>query len=207
MDHSASGWASGRAVWKTGKAAQAFSISAFSARTAQRIAFRSGSRAADEPIIASLQRHRWMQRVGRLRLPPAEGARYTAEMPSTSKTEPHPFDVEVGKRVAFRRRDLGMSQTELGSGLGLTFQQVQKYERGANRISASKLFQMSRILGVSCAWLMGEAGAPAGSDLDGEVDAAAQKLLVAWRRLDTRSQQAVLHLVRGLGPLERPSED
>ena len=100
-----------------------------------------------------------------------------------------------------------MSQTELGAGLGLTFQQVQKYERGVNRISASKLFEMSGILQVSCAWLMGEDGAPKGSDLPAAMDPDAQKLLAAWRRLEPRSQQAVLQLARGLGPTGRPSTE
>ena len=61
---------------------------------------------------------------------------------------PHPVDIHVGSRVRLRRRLLGMSQTDLGKALGLTFQQVQKYERGANRISASRLYQLSQILGV-----------------------------------------------------------
>lgn len=100
-----------------------------------------------------------------------------------------------------------MSQTELGAGLGLTFQQIQKYERGANRISASKLFEMSRILRISCAWLMGEDGAPQGLELPGPMDANAQKLLVAWRRLDAKSQQAIIQLARGLAPTGHPSVD
>ena len=61
---------------------------------------------------------------------------------------PDPIDVHVGGRVRLRRRLLGMSQTNLGNALGLTFQQVQKYERGANRISASRLYQLGRILDV-----------------------------------------------------------
>jgi transcriptional regulator with XRE-family HTH domain len=61
---------------------------------------------------------------------------------------PDPVDVLVGSRVRLRRNMLGLSQEKLGEALGLTFQQVQKYERGANRISASRLFQLSRILDV-----------------------------------------------------------
>lgn len=120
-------------------------------------------------------------------------------MTRTPQAAPHPFDIEVGKRVSFRRRELGMSQTDLGTGLGLTFQQVQKYERGANRISASKLHEMSKILDVSCAWLMGEAGAPTGAELPDAVDAKAQKMLKAWRRLDPGAQDALLDLARRLG--------
>src|ERR687886_1196704 len=61
---------------------------------------------------------------------------------------PHPADVHVGARVRLRRTLLGMSQEKLGKALGLTFQQVQKYERGANRIGASRLNELSRILDV-----------------------------------------------------------
>src|ERR687886_2352058 len=61
---------------------------------------------------------------------------------------PHPTDVHVGARVRLRRTLLGMSQEKLGEALGLTFQQVQKYERGANRIGASRLFDLSRVLDV-----------------------------------------------------------
>ncbi len=61
---------------------------------------------------------------------------------------PHPIDIHVGARVRARRRLLGITQEKLGEALGLTFQQVQKYERGSNRISASRLFELSRILAV-----------------------------------------------------------
>lgn len=61
---------------------------------------------------------------------------------------PNPIDVHVGQRVRLRRRMLGMSQERLAAQLGLTFQQVQKYERGTNRISASKLFEIGRTLNV-----------------------------------------------------------
>ena len=61
---------------------------------------------------------------------------------------PSPIDVHVGARVRLRRTLLGMSQEKLGDALGLTFQQVQKYERGVNRIGASRLFDLSRVLDV-----------------------------------------------------------
>jgi transcriptional regulator with XRE-family HTH domain len=65
---------------------------------------------------------------------------------------PNPIDVHVGSRVRFRRLELGMSQGNLGSALGLTFQQVQKYERGTNRLGASRLQHVSRILKVPIAY-------------------------------------------------------
>ena len=61
---------------------------------------------------------------------------------------PSPVDVHVGARLRQRRTLLGMSQTTLGDAIGLTFQQVQKYERGMNRISASRLFALSRVFDV-----------------------------------------------------------
>src|SRR5882762_8525140 len=61
---------------------------------------------------------------------------------------PNPTDVHVGSRVRLRRTLLGMSQEKLGEAIGLTFQQVQKYERGANRVGASRLYDLSRVLDV-----------------------------------------------------------
>ena len=61
----------------------------------------------------------------------------------------HPIDIHVGTRLRQRRALLGMSQTDLGEAVGLTFQQVQKYERGANRISSSRLFEFAKVLNVS----------------------------------------------------------
>jgi transcriptional regulator with XRE-family HTH domain len=63
--------------------------------------------------------------------------------------KPHPVDVHVGARARMRRTLLGMTQTDLGDALDLTFQQVQKYERGTNRISASRLLALARVLNVS----------------------------------------------------------
>ena len=61
---------------------------------------------------------------------------------------PNPIDVHVGKRVRLRRTLLGMSQEKLGKAINLTFQQVQKYERGANRIGSSRLYQLSQVLDI-----------------------------------------------------------
>jgi transcriptional regulator with XRE-family HTH domain len=60
----------------------------------------------------------------------------------------NPIDIHVGSRVRFRRMLLGMSQEKLGERLGLTFQQVQKYEKGINRIGASRLYDLAQVLGV-----------------------------------------------------------
>lgn len=65
-----------------------------------------------------------------------------------AKKTPNPIDVHVGSRVRLRRMLIGMSQERLGELLGLTFQQVQKYEKGTNRIGASRLYQISQYLGT-----------------------------------------------------------
>jgi transcriptional regulator with XRE-family HTH domain len=76
---------------------------------------------------------------------------------------PNPVDVHVGQRVREQRIVRGMSQEQLGTAIGLTFQQLQKYERGTNRISASKLYAIARELGVSVAWFF-EGILPKGRD-------------------------------------------
>jgi transcriptional regulator with XRE-family HTH domain len=74
-----------------------------------------------------------------------------------SSRKPNPIDAHVGTRVRLRRMLLGMSQEKLGEHLGLTFQQVQKYEKGVNRIGASRLFDLSRVLGVPVQFFYDEA--------------------------------------------------
>jgi transcriptional regulator with XRE-family HTH domain len=69
---------------------------------------------------------------------------------------PNPIDVHVGKRIRMRRLFLGMNQETLANALGLTFQQVQKYEGGANRVSASRLSAMADILGVPISFFFGD---------------------------------------------------
>jgi transcriptional regulator with XRE-family HTH domain len=69
---------------------------------------------------------------------------------------PNPIDVHVGKRIRMRRLFLGMNQETLANALGLTFQQVQKYEGGANRVSASRLSAMADILGVPISFFFSE---------------------------------------------------
>ena len=68
----------------------------------------------------------------------------------------NPIDIHVGNRVRLRRTLLGLTQEKLGDEVGLTFQQIQKYERGANRIGASRLYQFNRILDVTVAYFFEE---------------------------------------------------
>jgi transcriptional regulator with XRE-family HTH domain len=83
-------------------------------------------------------------------------ARVKRETYGRGTGRPNPVDVHVGARVRLRRTLLGMSQEKLGDAIGLTFQQVQKYERGANRIGSSRLFDLSRVLDVPIAFFFDE---------------------------------------------------
>lgn len=78
------------------------------------------------------------------------------------KKAPNPIDKHVGSRVRMRRMLVGMSQEKLGEALGLTFQQVQKYEKGTNRIGASRLQQITKVLGVPVEFFFEGAPAPDG---------------------------------------------
>ncbi len=73
---------------------------------------------------------------------------FEGSAPETTESRPSPIDVHVGSRIRLRRTLMGMSQERLGEALGLTFQQVQKYERGVNRVGASRLYDLSRVLDV-----------------------------------------------------------
>ena len=109
---------------------------------------------------------------------------------------PHPVDVHVGSRVRLRRTMLGMSQEKLGEAVGLTFQQIQKYERGANRIGCSRIYQFSSILGVPVAFFF--------QDMPVEALGASQKPVAAGMsdhdqstlEDDPLSRQETLELVR-----------
>ncbi|MEJ1159649.1 helix-turn-helix domain-containing protein [Prosthecomicrobium sp. N25] len=74
-----------------------------------------------------------------------------------SKKSPNPIDIHVGSRVRLRRMMLGMSQEKLGEHLGITFQQIQKYEKGTNRIGASRLQAIARVLNVPVAFFFEDA--------------------------------------------------
>jgi transcriptional regulator with XRE-family HTH domain len=77
---------------------------------------------------------------------------------------PNPIDRHVGLRIRLRRKELGVSQERLADSIGLTFQQVQKYERAANRVSASKLWEMARVLKTSISYFYEGLGDPSASE-------------------------------------------
>lgn len=74
-----------------------------------------------------------------------------------NKKKPNPIDIHVGSRIRLRRNMLGMSQEKLGEGLGITFQQIQKYEKGTNRVGASRLQAISAVLGVPVSFFFEDA--------------------------------------------------
>ncbi len=78
-------------------------------------------------------------------------------MVEENKKKPNPIDVHVGSRIRLRRNMLGMSQEKLGESLGITFQQIQKYEKGTNRVGASRLQAIASILGAPVAFFFEDA--------------------------------------------------
>jgi transcriptional regulator with XRE-family HTH domain len=113
---------------------------------------------------------------------------------------PDPIDVEVGARIRARRVFLGMSQTKLANALGLTFQQVQKYERGDNRVSASTLVRVGKALDISVAALIGEdGGSPEGPMFRHLATPGAFDLLDSFARIpDTEVRRAMVRLAKTL---------
>jgi transcriptional regulator with XRE-family HTH domain len=111
-----------------------------------------------------------------------------------------PVELAIGARLRARRRQLGLSQSNLADALGVSFQQVQKYERGANRIAASTLVAAAQALGVTVGWLVGEEGGGAGDD--DEVFRAlarpgALEIVQAFNAIpDNRSRAALLALAQ-----------
>lgn len=124
-----------------------------------------------------------------------------------------PIDVAVGIRVRSRRREMGLSQTALADHLGLTFQQVQKYERGSNRVSASMLVHIAERLKCSVASLVGETAdgveTPTGDLLDCLALSGAIDLLKAYGSINSAAQRlALLKLARGMAEDEvEPTDD
>jgi transcriptional regulator with XRE-family HTH domain len=96
---------------------------------------------------------------------------------------PEPVDVHVGRRVKMRRMMLNLSQSDLGDKSGITFQQIQKYERGVNRVSASRLQEFSKCLGVPVSFFFD--GLPSnGAKLKNAPEDLAQQLLVTREGID-----------------------
>jgi transcriptional regulator with XRE-family HTH domain len=127
------------------------------------------------------------------------------------KKQANPIDIQVGNRVRIRRMLIGMSQERLGDLLGLTFQQVQKYEKGVNRIGAGRLFEVSRILNVPVDFFYEGVAAQAG---DAALESAPPvmefvssgeglQLALAFMKIkDMKVRKRVLDLVKSLAEEE-----
>lgn len=116
----------------------------------------------------------------------------TTEAPARrtrAKDGPNPVDVHVGRRVRARRALLGMSQAGLAQAFGLTFQQIQKYERGANRISAGRLWLLAQVLDVPVSYFF-EGLEPSGNSADAD---------------DRMARRETLELVRAYYRIEDPA--
>lgn len=108
----------------------------------------------------------------------------------------HPIDAEIGKRIRHRRWQLGMSQQQLGEKCGVKFQQIQKYETGANRVSASRLWEIAAAMDMLVADFFD--GIEAVSDEDRGPGKPAYDLLREIDALPERSQKALLAIARSL---------
>ena len=128
-----------------------------------------------------------------------------------AKRSPLPIDVLVGQNIRICRLQKGLSQGELGRRIGVTFQQVQKYEKGANRVGASRLTQIADTLGVPIPTLFD--GAPSPNHVPAPPEQSPRyllakphslRLLQGFDRIDNDATRlAVLHLVESLVPVKR----
>ena len=125
------------------------------------------------------------------------------------------IDHHVGKRLRRRRRLLGLTQQQLAESVGIRFQQVQKYECGANRVSASRLFELAEALDVPVQYfyegldMRGESASPEGEEL--APDILSQKetvdLVRAYYKLGERPRRRLLELAKSLDPNSKGRDD
>ncbi|WP_374651320.1 helix-turn-helix domain-containing protein [Dongia sp.] len=119
-----------------------------------------------------------------------------------SKGFPNPIDVHVGRKLQLRRTLLGMSQEKLGNLIGLTFQQIQKYESGANRVSSSRLFDIARVLDIGIPYffegMSGEVEKQSPGHLQGAVPLASDE------EKDPMARRETLELVRAYYQIKSP---
>ena len=124
-------------------------------------------------------------------------------MPSNAND---PVDIHVGSKLRLRRNLLGLSQTDLGKMLGITFQQIQKYERGSNRIAASRLFKLSEVLVVPVSYFfdgLSPAKAPLATVVNADLLAGREtgKLVRAYYQIpDTGVRRQIMELMNALAP-------
>jgi transcriptional regulator with XRE-family HTH domain len=152
---------------------------------------------------------------------PRQNELHDEEEVEKGSRRPNPVDIHVGGRVRFRRMLLGMSQEKLGERLGLTFQQVQKYEKGINRVGASRLFDLSQVLGVPVQFFYDEAPGSyeqsSGSQAAGSAEKSSESHIVEFlnsrdglelnkafvRITDPKVRRSIVDLVRSLANEEK----
>ena len=120
-------------------------------------------------------------------------------MEKENKKKPNPTDVHVGGRIRLRRNMLGMSQEKLGESLGITFQQIQKYEKGTNRVGASRLQAIASILSVPVAFFFEDAPGSEGSEHKGLSEDSSTSFVV-----DFLSSAEGLQLNRAFARISNP---
>ena len=135
-----------------------------------------------------------------------------------AKKTPNPIDVHVGSRIRLRRNMISMSQEKLGEALGITFQQIQKYEKGTNRVGASRLQQISQVLGVPVAFFFEDAPGESHSQ-DGMAESNSSAFVVDFlssaeglqlnrsfaRISDAKVRRKIVELVRTLADEPEPT--
>ncbi len=118
-----------------------------------------------------------------------------------TKGTPNDMDIHVGQRLRVRRALLGLSQEKLADAIGLTFQQIQKYERGANRVSAGRLYDLSKILDVPVSYFFEQFGQ---NPSDVSVQGMADNDQDGFEYKDVMSSKETLSLVRTYYSVEDP---
>ena len=121
-----------------------------------------------------------------------------------AKHGPHPVDAHVGSRVRLRRNLLGMNQTQLGTALGVSFHQVQKNERGVDRIGASRLWQLGQVLDVPVSYFFEglDEGAKAWSSDDTLFKCETLEFVRAYHRItDPKARKCLFELVKAIAKL------
>ena len=116
-------------------------------------------------------------------------------MPNTTNI----IDVEIGARVRSFRVAKGLSQTDLATACGITFQQIQKYEKGTNRVAGSRIVQIANALGVPASYLVSGSDDTPGHYSDAMINTRNEhKLLSAFRQMDPATQTAALNMINAI---------
>ncbi|PCI31217.1 transcriptional regulator [Candidatus Kaiserbacteria bacterium] len=128
----------------------------------------------------------------------------TSYIPAGRPGIPNPVDIHVGKRVRARRTLMGLSQEKLGEAIGLTFQQIQKYERGTNRMGSSRLFDIAAVLGVTVQYFFDDM-CPEVAEQSPRLRAGTSDLPAVEFENDPLASRETLELVRAYYRIQDPA--